>query len=123
MAAKTMDATKVLTFTLATTCTRVDYLAAVTPAAADPNSVPSKPAVTVAATPTFPVGSREIPEVIDLCAAVDLYIVSDGVTVDGGALPANYYLVKAGTQYAWHTTGKPILLAGASADIVTMRLR
>ncbi len=116
--AQTMDKTGILRFTLATTCTRVDYIAAVTPAAA----TQFQPAITLAATPTFPQGSREIPVVVWITPSVDCYVVCDGVTADAAALPTNYDLIPAGVKFPWQTRGLPLLLAGASAGGVSLVL-
>lgn len=118
MAAQTMTRTGILRFTLATTLTRVDYIAAVTPVAATQYA----PATTVAATPTFPVGSREIPVVVWITPDVDCYVVCDGTSEDGGALPTHYDKIPAGTKFPWQTRGSPLLLAGASAGAVSLVL-
>jgi hypothetical protein len=44
----------------------------------------------------------------------DVLVVSDGASVDGGALPANYHRIPANTSQPYEIRSDPILIAGSS---------
>lgn len=44
----------------------------------------------------------------------DVYVVSDGVTADGAALPANYFRIPANTVYPFEVRQQAILIAGSA---------
>lgn len=43
----------------------------------------------------------------------DVRVVQDGVTVDTGAIPADYYRIPAGSSQPYEVKSDPILLAGS----------
>jgi len=90
-------------FTLSTTLDRIDYVAE--------NAI-------------WPTGSREIPIFLEITPEVDCYIVQNGTSVQGDALPTHYDKVFAGTTRRWELrTADPLFLAGASAGACTITLR
>lgn len=53
---------------------------------------------------------------------VDLYIVQDGVTVDGAALPAHYSRIPANVVDYYDITSGDLLVAAAGVGVATIRL-
>lgn len=86
-----------LKVTLATTCTRIDL-----PTASHPNGWNDAGGLLLRIVPT-----------------VECYVVQDGATVDGAALPANYSTVPTAGDY-YPVSGRQLLLAGVSAGSATI---
>lgn len=68
-------------------------------------------------TPATPVSGI----VLMMSAAVDWYIIQDGITVDGGAKPATgYHRVPANVVVYYPLNGLPLLVAGSAVGEISI---
>lgn len=59
---------------------------------------------------------------IDAPAGVNVFVVRDGVTTDGAALPANFATVPGGMVDRFVIASDPILIAGSGVGVCTINV-